>query len=96
MLSITGQSDIFNEPRVTLKFKPGKNKMQNEYDLRDLESLKIDPHTWLRTLLAIAGDKEKKEEVIQIVADQSGFSLEQVEELIGVTINVLVTDTRSN
>jgi len=70
--------------------------MQNKYDLKNMEGFKIDPHTWLQTLLAIAGDREKKEEVIQIVADQSGVSAEQVEELIGATIRILITDTRSN
>ena len=70
--------------------------MQNKYDLRNLENTKIDPHTWLQTLLAITGDRKMKEEVIQIVAEHSGFSPEQVEQLIGTTINILITDTRSN
>jgi hypothetical protein len=70
--------------------------MQNEYDLQNVEDFKINPHVWLQTLLAIAGDKQKKKEVIHTVSQQSGMSPEKVEILINKAINVLITDTRSN
>ena len=70
--------------------------MQNEYDLQNAEGFKINAHEWLHTLLAIAGDKEKKKEVIQTVAEQSSLPEDQVERLINTTIKILVTDTRSN
>ena len=70
--------------------------MQNEYDLQNIENFKINPHVWLQTLLAIAGDKEKKQEVIQLISEQSGFSPEKVEMIFASTINVLINDTRSN
>jgi len=70
--------------------------MKNEYDLQNAEGFKINPHVWLQTLLAIAGDKEKKKEVVQTVAQQSGFSPEKVEMILARTINVLINDTRSN
>lgn len=70
--------------------------MQNEYDLQDLQGFKIDPHVWLQTLLAIAGDKEKKEEVIELVAEQSGLPLETVEVIFGSAIKALLQETRSN
>jgi len=70
--------------------------MQNEYDLQNIENFKINPHVWLQTLLAIAGDKEKKKEVIQTIVGQSGLSPEQVEMIFASTINVLINDTRSN
>jgi hypothetical protein len=70
--------------------------MQNEYDLQNRENFKINPHVWLRTLLAIAGDKETKKEVIETIAKQSGFSPEQVEMIFASTINILINDTRSN
>jgi hypothetical protein len=70
--------------------------MQNEYDLQNIENFKINPHVWLQTLLAIAGDKEKKKEVIQTIAEQSGLSPETVEMIFARTINVLINDTRSN
>ncbi len=70
--------------------------MQNEYDLQNIENFKINPHVWLQTLLAIAGDKEKKKEVIQTIAEQSGVSPETAETIFASTINVLINDTRSN
>ncbi len=70
--------------------------MKNEYDLQNVENFKINPHIWLQTLLAIAGDKEKKKEVVQTIAQQSGFSPEKVEMILASTINVLINDTRSN
>lgn len=70
--------------------------MRNEYDLQNIDKFKIDPHVWLETLLAIAGDKEKKKEVVQTLAEQSGFSNEEAEKFIDTTIHVLITDTRSN
>ncbi len=70
--------------------------MKNEYDLQNVENFKINPHVWLQTLLAIAGDKEKKKEVVQTIAQQSGFSPEKVEMILASTINVLINDTRSN
>jgi hypothetical protein len=70
--------------------------MQNEYDLQDLQGFKINPHVWLQTLLAIAGDKEKKEEVIGLVAEQSGLPIETVEVIFGSAIKALLNETRSN
>ena len=70
--------------------------MQNEYDLQNIENFKINPHVWLQTLLAIAGDKAKKKEVIQTIAEQSGVSAETAEAIFASTINVLINDTRSN
>ncbi len=70
--------------------------MQNDYDLQNVENFKINPHVWLQTLLAIAGDKEKKKEVVQTIAQQSGFSPAKVEMILASTINILINDTRSN
>ena len=70
--------------------------MQNEYDLQNIEGFKINPHVWLQTLLAIAGDKEKKQEVVEQVAEQSGLPLELVEVIFGSAIKALVNETRSN
>jgi len=70
--------------------------MKNNFDLEDVENFKINPHVWLQTLLAIAGDREKKSEVVQTVSEQSGFSPERVEMILASTINILINDTRSN
>jgi hypothetical protein len=70
--------------------------MQNEFELNDIENFKINPHVWLRTLLAIAGDKDRKAEAIQIICEQTGFPPEKVEVILATTISVLLNDTRAN
>ena len=70
--------------------------MQNEYELNNREGFKINPHVWLHTLLAIAGDKERKAEAVQIVSEETGLPLEEVEVILATTISVLMNDTRSN
>jgi hypothetical protein len=70
--------------------------MENEFDLENIEGFRINPEVWLHTLLAIVGDKDKKEEVVQRVAQQSGFSPERVELIMATTIGILLSDTRAN
>ena len=70
--------------------------MQDDFQLDDLENFKIDPYVWLRTLLAISGDKEKKAEVVQIIAEKTGFSTEKAELIMTTIMGVLINDTRSN
>ena len=72
--------------------------MENDFDfgLEDRENFRIYPEVWLQTLLAIVGDKEKREEVIQRIIDNSGFSREKVELIIRTTIGILINQTRSN
>jgi hypothetical protein len=65
-------------------------------DLDNLENFSINPHIWLRTLLAITGDKEKKAVVVQAISQKTGFSTEKVELILKTTINVLLNDTRAN
>ena len=67
--------------------------MQNDFDLEDF---RINPHVWLRTLLAIAGDKDRKAEAIQIISEKTDLSPDQVEVILATTINILMNDTRSN
>jgi hypothetical protein len=70
--------------------------MQNDFELNDMENFKINPHAWLRTLLAIAGDKDQKAEAVQVISEQTGFSPEKVEVILATTISVLLNDTRAN
>ena len=72
--------------------------MENDFDfeLEDRENFKINPWVWLQTLLAIVGDKEKKEEVVQRIMQNSGFSHEKVELIIRTTIGILINQTRAN
>lgn len=70
--------------------------MENEFDLEDREKFKINPETWLHTLLAIAGDKEKKAEIVKRVAQTTGLAPEKIEMIIAATIRVLINQTRAN
>jgi hypothetical protein len=70
--------------------------MQNDFELNDLENFKINPHAWLRTLLAIAGDKDRKAEAIQIISEQTGLPSDKVEVILATTISVLMNDTHAN
>jgi hypothetical protein len=70
--------------------------MSNEYEFDDLENFKINPHVWLRTLIAIAGDKDRKAEAVQTISEQTGFSPDRVEVILATTISVLLQDTRAN
>lgn len=70
--------------------------MENDFDLQNREDFRINPQVWLHTLLAIAGDKEKKEEVVQRVAQETGWASEKVEVMFATTIRILMNQTRSN
>ena len=70
--------------------------MENDFDLQDREDFKIDPQVWLQTLLAIAGDKDKKEEVVRRISQETGCPPEKVRVLLATTINILMNQTRSN
>jgi hypothetical protein len=70
--------------------------MSNGYDLERGDHFRINAEVWLRTLQAITGDKEKKEEVVQTVAQMTGFPSDKIEMIIVTTIHVLINDTRAN
>ena len=70
--------------------------MESDFNLEDRETFRINPETWLHTLLAIAGDKEKKEEVIQIISQKTGYLPEQVEIIFATTISLLLSQTHAN
>jgi hypothetical protein len=67
-----------------------------DFDLEDTENFRINPEVWLHTLLAIAGDKERKQEIVQKIARKTGFTPENVEVIITTTISVLINQTRAN
>ena len=73
--------------------------MENDFDLpglEDRENFRINPHVWLRTLLAIVGDREKKEENVRKIVDKTGNPAEKIEVIIATTISILIKETRSN
>lgn len=70
--------------------------MENNFDLEDRENFRINPQVWLHTLLAIAGDREKKAEVVQEISQQTDLPPETVEVIMATTINILMNQTCSN
>jgi hypothetical protein len=73
--------------------------MDNDFDLpglEDRENFRINPHIWLRTLLAIVGDREKKEDVVRKIVAKTGIPAEKIEVIIATTISILIRETRSN
>lgn len=70
--------------------------MKNDFDLENRENFRVNSQVWLRTLLAIAGDRDMKEEVVQRVAHETGCPPENIEALISKTIKILLNQTRSN
>jgi hypothetical protein len=73
-----------------------EGSMENDFDLENKENFKINPEVWLHTLLAIAGDKDRKAAVVQRVVQKTGFSPEKVNLIIATTISVLINQTRAN
>ena len=70
--------------------------MENDFNPENGKSFRINPQAWLHTLLAITGDREKREEVVQIIVQETGWPPEKVEVLISTTIKLLMDQTRSN
>ena len=72
--------------------------MDNDFDfgLEDRENFKINPEVWLHTLLAIAGDKEKKAEAVRQMVEKTGFSPAEVQLIFTTTIGILINQTRAN
>jgi hypothetical protein len=70
--------------------------MENEFELENRENFRINPQVWLHTLLAIAGDKDKKAEVVAKVARATGMPPEKVEVIMATTISILINQTRAN
>ena len=70
--------------------------MENDFGLENREKFKINPHVWLHTLLAIAGDKDKKREVVLTIAEKTGVPPEKAEMILTTTIRLLLNETRLN
>jgi hypothetical protein len=73
-----------------------EKRMTNIYSFEDREEFRIHPEVWLRTLLAIVGDKERKQEAVQRVVQATGTSPGEVEAIMTTTISILLNQTRSN
>jgi len=60
------------------------------------DETEIDTEVWLRTLLAISGDKERKAELIWKISEKTGQSPEQIEVILSATLTYLAGVSRSN
>ncbi|MFL7870355.1 MAG: hypothetical protein AB8I58_16125 [Anaerolineales bacterium] len=56
----------------------------------------IDPEIWVQALLAMTGDKDRREELIRKISEKSGQTPEKVELIISATITYLSNVARSN
>jgi hypothetical protein len=70
--------------------------MENDLDLENQKEFRINSQAWLHTLLAIAGDKEMRAEVVQRVAQETGCPPENIDMLVSKTIKILMNQSRSN
>ena len=60
------------------------------------DDIEIDPEVWVQALLAITGDKDRREEFIQKISEKTGQTPEKVELIISATITYLSSKSRSN
>lgn len=51
---------------------------------------------WLHALLAIVGDRERKEEVVRKVSVKTGLPPEKAELIVSAAINYLTNTSRAN
>jgi hypothetical protein len=60
------------------------------------DETEIDPEVWVQALLAMTGDKDRREELIRKISEKTGQTPEKVELIISATITYLSNRARSN
>jgi len=60
------------------------------------DDTEIDPEVWLQALLAMTGDKDRRDELVRKIAEKTGQTPEKVELIISATINYMANKSRSN
>jgi hypothetical protein len=60
------------------------------------DDIEIEPEVWVQALLAITGDKDRKEELVRKILEKTGQTPEKVELIISATITYLSNKARSN
>jgi hypothetical protein len=60
------------------------------------DDTEIDPEVWVQALLAMTGDKERREELVRKISEKTGLVPEKVELIISATLTYLANKTRSN
>jgi hypothetical protein len=69
--------------------------MQDDQEPWD-DDTEIDAEVWVQALLAMTGDRERKEELIRKISEKTGLVPEKVELIISATLTFLANKTRSN
>jgi len=70
--------------------------MQNENPEHDNDDAEIDVDQWLFAIMALTGDKESKEDLIQKMSSKTGQPPEQVEKIIAALLQTLSEFSRTN
>jgi hypothetical protein len=60
------------------------------------DDTEIDTEVWVQALLAMTGDKERREELVRKISEKTGLVPEKVELIISATLTYLANKTRSN
>jgi hypothetical protein len=58
--------------------------------------IEIDVDVWLQYLLAMTGDKDRREELIQKISTDTGQIPENIEKILAALLNYLTNKSRSN
>ena len=69
--------------------------MENDQGSWD-DDTEIDPEVWVQVLLAMTGDKDRREELVRKIAENTGQTPEKVEVIITAMLNYLTGKARSN
>ena len=69
--------------------------MENDQEPWD-DDTEIDPEVWVQVLLAMTGDKDRREELVRKIAENTGQTPEKVELIITAMLNYLTGKVRSN
>jgi hypothetical protein len=56
----------------------------------------IDPEVWLRVLLAMTGDKERREKLVQGMSEKTGQPPERMEVALSAIMSYLASKVRAN
>lgn len=73
-----------------------EDSMQNNDEEPWDDDTEIDPEVWVQALLAMTGDKDRREELIRKVSEKTNLTPEKVELIISSVITYLSSKSRSN
>ena len=87
-------NELIGAGDIMLLYKKENNMM--DYDEPWDDDTVIDPEVWLEALLAMTGDKDRREELVRKISEKTGQIPEHVELIISASINYLANKSRSN